>query len=101
MLTLSNRKRDSIPFNSETKRFDNCETMFDSNRGPGSYNSHNLFSIKPKKSKYDYFTSQKRFDHGSYLDKLRDKIPGPGFYEKGALEHTVLTNNKSFNLMYN
>ena len=53
--------------------------------------------MQPKKGNFDYFTQAKRFEgYGSYLDRSREKIPGPGKYQQEELPK-----KKSFNLMFN
>jgi hypothetical protein len=47
--SLRTRKRDSVPFNSESKRMDLSEGKKSSFKGgPGTYNPHLLTSLKPK-----------------------------------------------------
>ena len=102
-MTLKFIKKEHVPFNSETKRFDSegNEKQKDpsiTKRGPGYYNHHQINQLKPKKSNYDYFTAERRFEHGSYLDHYKDLMPGPGYYDSKVEPRKA---NKSFNLMFN
>ena len=93
-----------MPFASETKRFDPGVTdKLSPIRGPGYYEyaeqSSMSSNLARKGGSTDYFTSAKRFEHGSYLDQSRLKmLPCPGYY---ALKDDALKKNKSFNLMFN
>ena len=78
---LRSQVKDPPPFISEVKRFEQGkEDKMSPMRGPGYYESADLSGFKPKPG--EYFTSTKRFEHGSYLDQQKMKmIPGPGYYK--------------------